>query len=469
MKTMRFPLQILAALAITFSLAVSVQAQTFTVLSVFNGTNANLPAGPFIQGTNGDLYSVSYYGGTGGGGNAFYMTPAGKTTDLYNFCLTDCTDGANPTSIILGKDGNFYGTTAYGGSNNGGGVVFKMTLGGKDTTLYTFCATSNCPDGFLPSGIVQGSNGNFYGTALVGGAYGAGTIFDLTSSGTYKVLYNFCTRKNCNDGSNPVAPPIQASNGNFYGTASNGGSQGSGVVYEITPAGSYKVLYNFCSQANCTDGASPNYLVQDASGNFYGTALFGGTLGGYGTIFKITPTNQFIVLHTFQDSDGANPASGLIIANDGNLYGTTYGGGGGKIFQITPAGVYTVLYPFCSGNNCTGNSPNGLFQRSDGIFYGTTQFGGQNGYGQAFSYSYNLSPLVETVPVAGKVGARVIILGNGLTGSTSVAFNGLSAAFTVVSDTEITATVPTGATTGTVSVVTPAGTRNSNPAFRVTK
>jgi uncharacterized repeat protein (TIGR03803 family) len=468
MKNSTSPLVLgLAVAYAVISLAVSAQAQTFTVLSVFNGTNANTPTGPFIQGTNGDLYNVSYYGGTGGSGNVFYMTPAGTTTDLYSFCLSaGCNDGANPTSIILGKDGNFYGTTGYGGNSNGG-VVFKMTLGGKDTTLYSFCPTSNCSDGYLPNGIVQGSNGNFYGTALVGGAYGAGTIFELTSFGTYKVLYNFCTRKNCNDGSNPVAPPIQASNGNFYGTASNWGSQGSGVVYEITPAGSYKVLYNFCSQANCTDGASPKYLVQDASGNFYGTTIFGGTLGGYGTIFKITPTNQFIVLHTFQDSDGANPIAGLIIANDGNLYGTTYFAG--NIFQTTPAGVFTVLYTFCSGNICTGTSPNGLFQRSDGILYGTTQFGGQNGYGEAFSYSYNLGPLVETVPVAAKVGKRVIILGNGLTGSTSVTFNGVAASFTVESDTYIKATVPEGATTGTVSVVTPTGTLNSNPVFRVIK
>jgi uncharacterized repeat protein (TIGR03803 family) len=466
MKSIPFSQPLLAALAITFSLAVRAQAQTFTVLAEFNSANGILiQTEPFIQGSNGNLYGVAVRSWAGVG-TAFSMAPTGKITDIYSFCLTDCKDGAYPDNIVLGSDGNFYGTTS-GGGNNGGGVAFKLTPGGKYTTLYSFCApsSSTCREGDSPNGVVQKSDGDFYGTTGHGGFYGGGTVFDLTSSGTYKVLYNFCKLTNCNDGLQPFVPPIQASDGNLYGTTWTGGTQNKGVVYEITPGGSYKVVYNFCSQANCTDGENPTYLVQDASGNFYGTAHTGGA--SYGTIFKITPTNQFTVLHTFEYSDGAYP-SGLIIADDGNLYGTTADGNGGKIFQITSAGVYTVLYPFCSGTSCTGTSPNGLFQRTDGIFYGSTMYGGVD-YGEAYSYSTGLSPLVQTVPIAAKVGKRVIILGNGLTGSTSVTFNGTSATFTVVSDTEITATVPTGAATGTVTVTTPTKTLDSNPAFQVLK
>jgi hypothetical protein len=159
------------------------------------------------------------------------------------------------------------------------------------------------------------------------------------------------------------------------------------------------------------------------------------------------------------------------VANDGNLYGTTTNGiSNGNIYQITPEGIYTSLYTFCNPTRCNAYyATYGLLQGTDGILYGATAYGGSHSSGIAYSFANNLSPLVKTVPVAAAVGARVIILGNGLTGSTSVTFNGVSAAFTVNSYTYITATVPTGATTGTVSVVTPSGTLNSNPQFRVTK
>jgi uncharacterized repeat protein (TIGR03803 family) len=321
---------------------------------------------------------------------------------------------------------------------------------------------------------VQASDGNFYGTTSNGGGvYNGGTIFEISTAGKFKKLYTFCSRNNCNDGYYPLSGPMQASNGNLYGTTASGGSNSQGTVYEITTAGLFKVLYNFCSQANCADGAYPfGGLIHDSTGNLYGTTEYGGNLNGWGTVFEITTTNQLIILHSFDNTDGAYPISALLQASDGNFYGTANGGGGntsaGTIYEITSGGVFSSLYSFCVPSSCTGYYPGyALAQATNGEFIGTTIQGGANYAGIVFSYATGLGPLVETVPVAAKVGKRVIILGNGLTGSTSVTFNGTAATFTVVSNTEITATVPTGATTGTVAVTTPTGTLNSNPAFQV--
>jgi uncharacterized repeat protein (TIGR03803 family) len=464
-----------ALAVLTFSLAVCAPAQTFTTLASFDGVNDSSPFDSLIQSTNGNFYATAF-GGAHREGTVFEVSPEGKVTNFYNFCsLTNCADGAYPLApLILGADGNFYGTTEVGGAN-GNGTIFKLTFDGKLTTLYSFCSLSSCADGYGTAGLIQGRDGNFYGTLSNGGANLYGVFFELTSSGTFKILHNFCSLSDCADGRLPYAPPMQGSNGNFYGTTYyGGGSGGWGVIYEITPTGTYKVLHDSCSQFKCADGGRPNGLAQDGSGNVYGTTSQGGggNCSSYyfcGTIFKITPTRQYVVLHTF---DGDLPNAGLALANDGNLYGITWSGGaggGGNIFSITPEGIFTSLYSFCSEVGCIQPRANGLFQGTNGVLYGTTQQGGQYKAGEAFSLSNNLSPLVETVPVAGKVGKRVIILGNGLTGSTSVTFNGVAAAFTVESDTYIKATVPTGATTGTVSVVTPSGTLNSNPQFVVTK
>jgi len=196
----------------------------------------------------------------------------------------------------------------------------------------------------------------------------------------------------------------------------------------------------------------------------------GGGFKSCGTAFGIGPKNRYSVLHRFSDADGCSPYNALTLANDGNFYDVsgTFSGGG-FIFQITPEGAFTPLYDFscCHG----GYDPAGmLLQGTDGGLYGATLYNSNDCCsGAIFKFSNGLSPLVETVPVAGKVGQSVIILGNGLAGSTGVTFNGVQAAFTVESDTYIKATVPKGATTGTVSVTTPSGMLNSNPDFLVTK
>jgi uncharacterized repeat protein (TIGR03803 family) len=485
----------LACAAITFSLTVSAQAQTVADLANFNGQTGDGPFGSVMQATDGRFYGTTVAGGIYRSGDVFEVTSGGDLRVLYSFCAKpvsgECTDGANSLSApVLASDGNLYGVTSAGGSNAGdlkggdtfgSGTVYKLTLGGKLTTLYTFCPSLPCIDGRGPNGLIQASDGNFYGTTSDGGRFKEGTIFKVTPSGKYTVLYSFCALANCRDGELPTFPPLQGIDGNFYGTAA-GGASGAGVVYELNASGTFTVLYNFCNygSGHCPGGSVPTNIVQDAHGNLFGTTEFGGSSetgenAGYGVVFEITPTNQYIVLQSF-DFNHQNPTAGLILANDGNLYGVNQGSGrnGGSIVAINPAGGVTPVYTF-GECDASGYNPSGsLFQGTDGNLYGMNAYGGGGdggcgGYGTIYSVSNGLSPLVETSPAAGKVGQSVIILGNGLTGTSSVTFNGVAAAFTVKSDTYIKATVPMGAITGTVSVVTPTGTLNSNPQFVVTK
>lgn len=473
---------LLAIFTLVFSLSVSAPAQTVTNLATFNGQDGFAPWGAVTQSTNGHFYGTAGLMGAYNGGNVFEVSSDGKLRIIYSFCAqADCADGYYPTSApILGIDGNLYGVVGEGGSHAGSevgsGLIYKITPDNQLSTLYTFCRTAPCSDGQGPVGIIQAGDGDLYGTTDTGGRVGEGTIFRISLSGQLKVLYSFCARQNCADGWRPVFPPIQGSDGNFYGTAQVGGDGGAGVVYQLTPSGTYRVLHSFCRDATCSDGSIPNSIVQDAQGNLYGSTSSGGR-NGFGTIFKITPENKFIVLQNFDWVHG-HAREQFTLANDGNIYTTTQGNSlgtnSGTILQITTSGVVKQLYAFIDGP-CQGSDPSSLlFQGTDGRLYGTTVYGGTfngtcGGDGTVFSLSNGLSPLVETVPVRGPAGRSVIILGNGLTGSTSVTFNGVAAPFTIESDSYIKAIVPTGATTGAVSVVTPSGTLTSNPKFVVTK
>src|ERR1019366_8343259 len=337
------------------------------------------------------------------------------------------------------------------------------------TTLYTFCSQSGCTDGANPyAELVQATNGDLYGTTQGGGTnLGYGTVFKITPGGTLTTLYSFCSQSGCTDGAVPDAGLVQAANGNFYGTTYYGGTNKRGTVFKITPGGTLTTLYSFCSQTNCTDGADPTAgLVQGTNGGLYGTAQEGGA-NGYGTVFKITPTGTLTTLHRFNGTDGATPYAGLVQAADGDFYGTTGGSGinnDGTVFRITPGGTLTTLYSFFTD----GQYPYaGLVQDTNGDFYGTTLKGGANDGGTVFRLSVGLGPFVKIRPPYGKVGAAIKILGTNLAGATSVSFNGTAAVFTVVSSSEITTTVPAGASSGAVQVVTPSGTLSSNASFSV--
>jgi uncharacterized repeat protein (TIGR03803 family) len=176
-------------------------------------------------------------------------------------------------------------------------------------------------DGANPiAGLVQGINGQFYGTTSGGQGNGYGTVFTITATGTLTTLYFFCSKPNCTDGYEPYAGLIQATDGNFYGTTAGGGINGLGTVFKITPSGTLTTLHSF----DGTDGTSPyGTLVQGANGKFYGTTVYGGA-NGDGTVFKITPGGTLTILHSFDLTDGGYPTAGLIQASNGQLYGTTY-------------------------------------------------------------------------------------------------------------------------------------------------
>ncbi len=458
---------LLVCAAFIFSMAVRAQAQTVTFIADFNGADGDQPNGSLIQGTDGNLYGATPVTASSGGGIyaglIFKVAPEGELSAFYNFCTSNC--GSGPwvhSSPVLGADGNFYGLA--------GSAFYRLTAGGEYTTLFTFCSDAGCP---AADALILGSDGNFYGASTGGGKYELGTVVKLTPTGELTLLHTFCSLPNCADGAYGNSPLIQANNGNLYGTTSGGGAFGGGVIFELSLSGDYKVIHNFCDSNNgpCPEGSFPSSIVQDARGKFFGTAATGGKWGA-GTFFEITANNQFIVLHDFTGAEAAYPG-GLTRGSDGNFYGLGLTGKlfYGAIFEMTPGGQFTSLYTFiptCCRNGYGAN--NSLFQGTDGSFYGTTRYGPDiYGNGTVYKLANGLAPLVETVPTGGKVGNSVLILGNGLTGSTSVTFNGVDADFTVESDTYIKATVPAGATTGAVSVVTPTGRLNSNPQFVVVK
>jgi uncharacterized repeat protein (TIGR03803 family) len=469
-------------------------ADTFTTLVSFNNTDGATPLyESLVQGLNGNFYGTTSQGGAHGSGTVFEITPAGTRTTLYNFCSElDCTDGSSPyAGLIQAPNGNFYGTTNTSGENNAG-TIFEITPTGTLTTLYSFCSQPNCADGESPeAGLVQATNGNFYGTTTPQGGNGPGTIFEITPAGKLTTLYSFCSQPNCTDGFGPSGGLIQGNNGNFYGTTQGGGNSacfgGCGIVFEITPAGVLTILHAF----DGTDGAYPfGGLVQATNGNFYGTTEQGG-VGEFGvdqgTVFEITPGGTLTTLYGFCSqpgcTDGRFPYAGLVQASNGKLYGTTMNGGDsnacgehgcGSIFEITAEGQLTTLYSFdINDGPLLVATP---VQGTDGNFYGTTDAGGASsacnngtliGCGTVFRLSLGLRPFVQTLPTSGKPGAAIIVLGNNLTSATSVSFNGILAKFKVVSSTEITATVPSNATSGPVKVTTPQRTLLSKVRFRV--
>jgi uncharacterized repeat protein (TIGR03803 family) len=369
---------------------------TLARLYSFTGSSDGAqPLAGLAQGSDGDLYGVTSVGGAkNSNGTVFKISTNGALTSLYSF--TGGNDGGRPQApLVRGTDGNFYGTTFSGGTD-GYGTVFKFGTNGALTHLYSFTGSNDGANPF--SWLIQGSDGDFYGTTLDGGAYtnqygGLGTVFRITADGVLTSLYSF---NGTNDGANPWAGLAQGGDGNFYGTTQVGGAytnqygQGNGTVFKISTNGHLTSLYSF---TGTNDGAGPDsWLVQGGDGNFYGTTWGGGAYtnqnGGLGTVFRITADGVLTTLHSFNGTnDGQNPQAGLMQASDGNFYGVTTGGSpagsGGTVFKISANGTLTTLYSFSGGND--GAAPvGGLVQGSDGSFYGTTYTGGQGGAGTVF-------------------------------------------------------------------------------------
>jgi len=416
--------------------------------------------GVIAQGRDGNFWSTTPVGGTNANGTAFSLTPGGKLKVIYDFTTTT---GQPFSGLTLGTDGNFYGTTSNGGTP-GAGTVFKLTPKGVLTTLYTFTGGN---DGKVPlAPPIEGTDGNFYGTTDQGGASKVGTIYQITPSGKLTTMYQF----DGPHGANPVGALVQGTDGNWYGTTVNGGAANWGTIFKIASSGNFTftLLFSF----NFTDGGQPYAgLVQGSDGNFYGTTNTGGSSRA-GVVFKITSKGSYTELYPLNGStDGANPW-GLVQATDGNFYGdaTNAGNGYGTFFRITPKGKFTVCEDFNATLGANGRvTP---IQLTNGGLYGDTTTGGDKvNTGVFYELDFGFKPFVSLLPTSGKIGAKIEILGQGFVPKkTEVSFNGAGATqVNVMSATYITATVPNNATTGFVTVTTPTATLQSNKKFRVTK
>jgi uncharacterized repeat protein (TIGR03803 family) len=465
-------------LVFAFAIPTGSHAQTYSALYEFGGKTGD-PLNPqysgiIAQGRDGELYTTTPDGGslcTGGCGTVFKIAPSGTLTVVYNFNFG--ASGVAPFGgVTLGTDGSFYGTTETNGKYNYG-TVFKVTAGGTLTTLYNF-GPCKCLEGVYPKAApVQGTDGNYYGTTTFLSFGGnEGVVYKITPAGKYTTLHVFSTTS----GYNPNDPLIQGTDGNFYGTTALGGKTVSpacfasnstcGTVFKMTPAGKVTFIYEF----DKTHGAGPiGPVIQGTNGNFYGTTSEGGT-SGFGVVFKLTSAGVLTVLHNFNGTDGKTPDAGLVQANDGNFYGVASAGGTlgfGTIFKITSTGTFKVLYNFEKTHGATPEVT--LFQHTNGILYGDTDRGGPNNdVGVFYSLNIGAAEFARLQPTSGKVGSSVGIFGQGFTGTKAVSFNGVNATPRSVTDTYLTVTVPSGAKTGTVTVVRPSGNLKSLQQFKVT-
>jgi uncharacterized repeat protein (TIGR03803 family) len=245
---------------------------TLTTLFTFDGPNGGGPVGPLIQASDGTFYGTTEVGGTHPfDGTILKITRTGTLTTLFNFALTD---GADPNSLVEGSDGDLYGSTPDGGANRLG-TIFKLTPSGTFTVLFTFAMT----DGAFPTPLVRGRDGNLYGCTASGGG-GDGTVFSITPAGDLTTIHRF----DGTDGQYATGGLVQGTDGKFYGTTSVGGANNLGTIFQITPAGAFQTLHSFSGP----DGYQPSAaLVQDTDGNFYGTTPSGGT-AGLGTVFELS-------------------------------------------------------------------------------------------------------------------------------------------------------------------------------------
>jgi uncharacterized repeat protein (TIGR03803 family) len=316
----------------------------------------------------------------------------------YNFCsLPGCADGATPyAGLVADSQGDGFGTTVGGGSGTCNcGTIFKITQKGKETVLYSFKGGSQ---GAYPNaGLIFDPQGNLYGTTSAGGnrICSCGVVFRLTSSGKYNVVHVFSGMP---DGWVPYAGLVRDSAGNLYGTTSAGGvvcreyQEGCGTVFKIDTAGNESVLYAF--QGGADSFAPKAGLIIDNQGNLYGTTFGGGGISSPGTVFKVTPSGQETVLYTFQNgADGNGPLGALRMDAQGNLYGTTSGtesgpNQNGTVFKLSPSGEETVLWEF-QGYPDGAQPAAGVIMDAEGNFYGTTSGGGGFHAGTVFKISKN--------------------------------------------------------------------------------
>jgi uncharacterized repeat protein (TIGR03803 family) len=430
-------------------------AQIYTELYNFdcvkNGCNPNAPA-LFSQGEDGNLYGTLPTQ-ISGNGTVDTFTPSGVFTTLFNFGPTNY---APQSGLSLGFDGNFYGTASIGGPGHNG-VVFKLS-GGTVSEIYDF---ANGADGAYPwAPPIQAPDGNIYGVTFNGTT--SGTAYKITPSGLFSVIAILPSKT--------VAPLILGVDGNLYGTTQYGGTFNRGTVFQLTTAGKLKIIYSF--DADIHGGVPIGPLMQGIDGKLYGTNTAGGTFS-QGVVYSVTTGGGYKVLHNFQSAtDGSSSSAGLVQGSNKFLYGVTSAGGAnsyGTLFKINTTGTtFTVLHNFDKGSGAVPFATPTL--HTSGTIYGVTSTGGptNSANGVVYSFDDGLKPFASLVVIwSGKVGKSVGILGQGFSTATGVKFGTGAGTFTVVSDTYMTATVAAGATTGNVTVDEPGGNLVTPQVFKV--
>jgi uncharacterized repeat protein (TIGR03803 family) len=389
---------LLAALFFLASLAQPAASQTYRVIHTFTreGDDGASPYGGPTFDASGALYGTTYAGGAFGAGNVYRLTPvfgSWQYSSLYNF--QGELDGDGPAFGTLAMhNGALFGTTEGGGFL---GTTFKVWLAptGGERVVHSF---GHGLDGNEPiGGVVFDKAGNLYGTTLLGGFYGNGMVYKVSPLGVESTIYSF---KGGLDAVNPAAAVTLDADGNVYGTTSFGGANGVGAVYKLSPSGSgwkETVLYSF---RGLNDGQNPlGGLVIDETGNLYGGTFDGGVNGG-GTVYKLSPHQAswtLTVLHSFPGGYGG-PYNKLTFDAAGNLYGTTNGEGAygyGSVFKLSPSNghwKFTDLYDFRDGDD--GGDPYGSLAVDDhGNLFGTTNIGGSHNQGVVFEITGASQPL----------------------------------------------------------------------------
>lgn len=395
---------VVPALAAVLALGVVATPPAYRILYSFQcGTDGNQPNGGLIRDTAGNLYGTTAGGGnfacgSFGCGTVFKLDATGTETVLYAFTGPP-TDGENPSagSLVSNEAGNLYGTTSFGGVQ-GSGTAFEVAPNGRERVLHNFIGQPL--DGGDPSGLIRDTAGNLYGTTVEGGSYFFGTVFKLTPDGNERFLHDFPTNRW--DGAFPYAGLVLDSAGNVYGTTTEGGTRGRGMVFELSATGVETPLHEFGSVPE--DGAYPiGSLLFDSAHNLYGTTFLGGTgtctdgsKSGCGVVFRLSATGNESVLYRFAGApDGASPTAGVVRDTAGNIYGTTALGGDtscnppygcGIVFKLDSAGAETILHTF-AGPPDAALPYAGLLRDSAGNLYGTTSNGGTDNCGTLFKYT----------------------------------------------------------------------------------
>jgi uncharacterized repeat protein (TIGR03803 family) len=357
----------------------SAAGQTFTVLYNFG----SLPDGEnsyadLVRDSAGNLFGTTANGGAFGLGTVFELGPSGAETVLHSFA-GGTTDGQNPYGgLVRDTSGNLYGMTYEGGTLNLG-TIFKVDASGTETVLHSFAGGAT--DGALPVGdLILDKAGNLYGAVQTGGVSDLGVVIKLSKNGKFKVLHSFAG--GTSDGEYPYYTTLHMdTKGDLYGVTFEGGANGLGVVYELAKGGNEALLYSFAG--GTTDGCYPvGAPVSDAEGNLYGTTnACGPNQKGAGAVWKLNKKRKEKVLHFFAggQSDGTTPYSGVVLDNKGNLYGDTLDGGAddfGVAYRLTKTGTMTLLHSFVAGDGeFTGAA---LLRDAKGNLYGTAESGGTN-------------------------------------------------------------------------------------------